>query len=146
MKKTGSVDTSEVVQLYAANLTSTYGAAAPKKQLVNFEKVAIPAGATKTVTLKFTADDLALWNVGTGKNSVEAGNYRFMVGASSGDIRLSQDKIVPGETFGPVDARTAPINVFDHSFDSSKVTYREASKQNTANGLRTTNSSTATTP
>ena len=137
VKNTGSVDTSEVVQLYAANLTSTYGAAAPTKQLVNFEKVAIPAGATKTVTLKFTADDLALWNVGSGKNSVEAGNYRFMVGASSGDIRLSQDKIVPGETFGPVDARTAPINVFDHSFDSSEVTYREASKQNTANGLRT---------
>lgn len=133
---TGSVDAAEVVQLYAANPGSTYGDAAPKRQLVTFAKVDIAAGESKEVTLEFDSEALALWNTNTRELDVEAGSYTFMAGRSSDDIRATEKVRVQGERFGTTDASTAPVNVFDHSFKASDVVYREASKQNTVEGLR----------
>ncbi|WP_426595690.1 glycoside hydrolase family 3 C-terminal domain-containing protein [Cellulomonas sp. McL0617] len=136
VKNTGNVASPEVVQLYAANPKAAYGTAAPKESLVAFNKVTIPAGTTKTVTLTFGADKLALWDTNTNQLAVEAGQYSFMAGGSSKDLQVKAKIAVPGVAFGATDAFTAPINVFDHSFDASDVTYREASKQNTVTGLR----------
>lgn len=132
---TGDVTTSDVVQLYAANENSTYGDAAPKRQLVAFEKVEVPAGATVQVTLQFDADALAVWDVNVNEMTVEPGTYRFEVGRSSRNILRTVELDVAGDALAVLDAVTAPANVFDHSFDASDVTYREASKANTVQGL-----------
>lgn len=135
IRNKGTVDASEVVQLYAANPGASYGDAAPKRQLVAFGKVDVPARSSQQVTLEFDASALALWNTNTDKMEVEAGQYRFEVGHSSNDIRATRVTPVRGASFGNTDASSAPINVFDHSFAASGVAYREASKQNTVEGL-----------
>jgi beta-glucosidase len=133
---TGDIDAAEVVQLYAAHPESSYGDAAPKRQLVAFTKVEVPAGATKKVTLSFDSEALALWNPATNRLDVESGKYTFMAGRSSDDIQATARVNVQGVKFGKTDASTSPINVFDHSFKASDVVYREASKQNTVEGLQ----------
>ena len=136
VKNTGPVASAEVVQLYATNPKAAYGAAAPKQALVSFAKATIPAGATQKVTMTFDADKLALWDTNANKLSVEAGRYDFLAGGSSKAIQVKAKIEVPGVNFGATDAFTAPVNVFDHSFDASDVVYREASKQTTVEGLR----------
>lgn len=132
---TGNVTTSDVVQLYARNGGSTYGGAAPKRQLVAFGKAEIPSGATKEITLTFDQDALALWDVSGGKLAVETGKYTFEAGRSSSDIQRTVDVNVTGGGFAAL-TEANKLNVFDHSFAASNVFYREASKQNTAAGLR----------
>jgi beta-glucosidase len=132
---TGDVATSDVVQLYAKNPGSTYGSAAPQRQLVAFAKAAVAPGETKEVALTFAPDALALWDVSSNALNVESGTYTFEVGHSSSDIADSIDLAVTGTGFTPTASKGA-MNVFDHSFASSGVYYREASKQNTVNGLR----------
>jgi beta-glucosidase-like glycosyl hydrolase len=136
VKNTGKVDTAEVVQLYGSNDSSAYGDAAPKRKLVGFEKVQLKAGEKKTVTITFDTEKLALWDNVTNGLVVEAGEYLFEVGSSSSDIKAKKGAKIAGVAMSAIDARTAPVNVFDHSFDTSNVTYREASKQNTVDGLR----------
>ena len=136
VSNTGSVNTSEVVQLYIANDGSAYGAYAPKKKLAAFEKVYIPAGQTRTVTLSFDKNDIALWDTNSEKYIVEAGTYQFQIGRSSNDIRQTAEVSVRGENIAKLDASTEPVSVFDHTFASSGVIYREASKQNTVTGLQ----------
>ncbi len=135
VQNTGSRDASEVVQLYMANANSAYGVYAPQTKLVSFEKVAIPAGQSKTVTLKVDMDDFALWNTNTSSYIVEAGTYQVNVGSSSADIRQSGSLAVTGESIGALDASSAPVNVFDSSYASSEVVYREVSKAHTAEAL-----------
>jgi hypothetical protein len=133
---TGKVDSAEVVQLYAANPKAAYGGAAPKRRLVAFEKVTVPAGDSQLVTLTFEADKLALWDTRRNELNVEAGRYDFMAGSSSEDLPVKHKVDVAGVAFGPLDASSGPINVFDNSFAASNVVYREAAKQNTVEGLR----------
>jgi len=132
---TGSVDTSEVVQLYAKNNVSAYGAYAPQKQLAAFEKVFLAAGETKTVTLTVDPRDLAIWDVNAGDFKVETGNYTLMVGASSQDIRATSNVAIAGESLAALPTNK-PFNVFDHAFASHEVIYHEVSKARTAENLK----------
>ena len=136
VENVGAVDTSEVVQLYVANPDSVYGAYAPKKRLAAFEKVRIPAGATRTVELSLPVSDIAVWDVDAQRMTVEAGTYAFQVGRSSADIRQTAIVPVAGQRIGPLDLSSTPISVFDHAFAASNVIYRETSKRNTWIGLR----------
>jgi beta-glucosidase len=136
---TGNVDTSEVVQLYVSANNSPYGQYAPKKQLVSFEKVALKAGEKKTVTLEIDPSDFAIWNTTKSKLSVIDDNYTFSVGKSSEEIELTSKFKVSGENFGNVDATTEPIDVFANSFATSKLTYREVSRQGTMDSLKADN-------
>lgn len=131
---TGDVTTEEVVQLYASNPASTYDDAAPTKKLVAFDKVTIPAGESKDVTLTFDTENLALWDVNTNAQVVEPGTYDFHVGDSS-TSKAATKAPIEGDGLGTLDATAQPVNVFDHSFAASNVTYRETSKQNTVDGL-----------
>jgi beta-glucosidase-like glycosyl hydrolase len=133
---TGDVDSAEVVQLYAANPKAAYGDAAPKRRLVAFEKVTVPAGGSQEVTLTFGAEKLALWDSLRNELNVEAGRYDFLAGRSSENLQVKDKVDVAGVEFGALDASSGPVNVFDHSFAASNVTYREAAKQNTVEGLR----------
>jgi beta-glucosidase-like glycosyl hydrolase len=132
----GLQGTYEVVQLYAANPSSSYGDAAPKQKLVAFEKVWVPAGESRTATLVFDASNLALWNTNADGWRVEPGTYTFSAGRSSADLQDTTSVVVAGDAWPTLDAATAPVNLFDKAFAAEGVTYRESSKANTAAGLR----------
>jgi beta-glucosidase len=136
---TGSVNTSDVAQLYISANNSPYGQYAPKKQLISFEKVALNAGEKKTVTLEVDPADIAIWNTNKSKLAVINGDYTFSVGRSSQDIKLTSKSIVYGEELGTLDAATKPIDVFASSFASSHLTYREVSRQGTMDSLKADN-------
>jgi beta-glucosidase-like glycosyl hydrolase len=136
LSNTGGRDTLETVQLYAANPAWSYGEAAPEKKLVAFEKVAVNAGQTVTVTLTFDAANLALWNTNADDFRVEGGTYTFTAAPSSAAVGSTTTLWVLGDDWPTLDIATAPVNVFDKSFAAQDVTYREASKANTVEGLR----------
>ncbi|MDR1022352.1 MAG: glycoside hydrolase family 3 C-terminal domain-containing protein [Prevotellaceae bacterium] len=84
VKNTGSRAGKEVVQLYTSDL---YASLIPDvKRLRRFEKVALEAGETKTVTFKITLNDLSFINP-ENQRVVEPGDFELQVGTSSGDIR-----------------------------------------------------------
>ncbi len=134
VKNSGSVKTSEVVQLYIKNNNSAYGDFAPLKQLVGFEKVQIAPGETKKVTLTVDPETFNVWDVNKNDFIVEDGQYTLMIGTSSEDIKDKKTVKVNGESIESVKGKT--INVFDHSYAADKVIYHEVSKGRTAENLQ----------
>jgi len=65
----------------------------PLKQLKGFARTHFEKGEAKTVTITVRKESLRHWDAGQEKFVVPEGTYRFMVGASSADIRLKQDFI-----------------------------------------------------
>jgi len=100
LSPTGSVDVSvdvtntgkrageEVVQLYVAYPDSQVSR--PRRELRGFQRVALEAGATRTVTMPLAARRLEYWDVEAQDFVVEPGRIRLAVGASSADLRLEQ--------------------------------------------------------
>lgn len=84
VKNTGSCDGKEVVQLYTSDLVASL--VPDVKRLRRFEKVALKAGETKTVTFKLKLNDLSFINL-ENKRVVEPGDFEFQVGSSSNDIK-----------------------------------------------------------
>jgi beta-glucosidase len=80
---TGKRDGDEVVQMYVKHLDSKVSR--PIEELEGFDRVNIPAGQTRTVTLPLTAKALAYWSK-TGWR-VERDHVQIRIGASSADIR-----------------------------------------------------------
>ncbi|WP_405141620.1 glycoside hydrolase family 3 C-terminal domain-containing protein [Paenibacillus sp. FSL H7-0942] len=134
---TGDVATSEVVQLYTRNSNSAYGAHAPKKKLVSFEKIHLTPGETKEVLLQVDPQTLALWDVNRSEWIVEQGSYEFMIGTSAADADVQVSKALSiGDKSIATLPLTQPINVFDHAFASNEVVYHEVSKERTAAQLK----------
>ncbi|MEK4435943.1 glycoside hydrolase family 3 C-terminal domain-containing protein [Paenibacillus sp. FSL K6-2862] len=133
----GEVETSEVVQLYARNRSSAYGAHAPKKKLAAFDKVHLAPGQTKEVQLEVDPQTLALWDVNRNDWIVEQGSYDFMIGTSAADadMQVSKSLNITGKSVATL-SLTEPINVFDHAFASNEVVYHEVSKERTAAKLK----------
>ncbi|ETS83432.1 beta-glucosidase L [Pestalotiopsis fici W106-1] len=84
IKNTGSVDGSEVAQLYVGYPSS---AAAPPKQLRGFAKLPLTAGASGTATFALRRRDLSYWDTKLQNWVVPSGTFNITVGASSRDIR-----------------------------------------------------------
>lgn len=84
---TGKYDGEEVAQLYFSDLITSV--VSYESQLRGFERVALKAGETKTVTFNLKRSDLQLLDKDM-RWSVEPGEFEFRVGASSEDIRLKQ--------------------------------------------------------
>ena len=82
VKNTSDVDGEEIVQLYVA-VPNPDGVNRPFKQLKSFEKVAIAAGETKTVTLTLDLSDCYFWDEEEGRNVYDQGEYTLFVGPSS---------------------------------------------------------------
>ena len=59
----------------------------PHMALKNFDRIALRAGESRTVTFDLRHDDLALYNLKM-EHVVEPGEFKVMVGAASNDIRL----------------------------------------------------------
>jgi beta-glucosidase len=86
VKNTGDRPGAEVVQLYIEDVVSSV--ATPSQQLRGFSKVKLDAGEVKTCQFTLGPDALALYNQDLHR-VVEPGEFRAMVGASAGDIRLT---------------------------------------------------------
>jgi beta-glucosidase len=82
---TGKTDGAETVQVYFRDLVSSV--LTPVLQLIAFDKVAIGAGETKTVTFRLTRDDFALVAPDE-RRVVEPGAFEVMVGPCAKAERL----------------------------------------------------------
>ncbi len=85
IKNTGSTSGKEIVQVYVSDVESSVEKAA--KELKGFEKVAVEAGGSSTVSLNIPVEKLAYFDEASMKWVVEPGEYKLLIGASSRDIR-----------------------------------------------------------
>lgn len=116
---TSAVDGQEVVQAYVTSPKAA-GADRPVKQLKGFEKVAIKAGETKTVTIELPVEEWYFWDEQAGKNVYDQGDWTIGVGSSSGDIRESATVTMDGElTLKPAVVAAIPSG---HTLDLSNKT------------------------
>lgn len=85
LTNSGQWDGKEIIQVYSTLEGSTIDRAA--KELKAFTKVNLNAGTTDKVTLKVPVSELAYYDEASSNWVVEPGEYEFLVGASSRDIR-----------------------------------------------------------
>jgi beta-glucosidase len=87
LKNTGTYDGEEVVQLYIRDLLSTV--ARPVLELKGFKRVGLKSGESKTITFEITSDMLEMLNADM-KKTIEAGDFRIMIGSSSRELSLKE--------------------------------------------------------
>lgn len=91
IKNTGSVASDEVPQVYlGAPSEIPAGVQFPVRALVAFDRVHIPAGESKTVTMHVEPRQLQYWSTAETKWVTASGKRTVSVGASSRDLRLNQ--------------------------------------------------------
>lgn len=83
----GSVAGEEVVQLYIRDHVGSL--VRPVKELKGFQKIAMPAGATRRVAFTLTDKELGFYN-NEGEYVVEPGKFDVMVGTSSADVLTTE--------------------------------------------------------
>ena len=91
----GKIDGDETVQIYFKS--SNDNKERPIKQLKGFERVTIPAGQTKTVSIDIDCADLWFWDSEEDRITFDQGLYTFEIGASSKDIKGSVVANMTGE-------------------------------------------------
>ena len=97
VKNTGKVAGKEVVQLYVS--APDAAANKPEKELKAFAKTKeLKPGEAVVVTLKVNAADLASYDEAASAWVVTPGNYKFLVGASSRDIKAMLEAEVAAAT------------------------------------------------
>ncbi len=101
VKNTGSYDGDEVVQIYVTTPDSPASAQRPIKRLKGFERVTIPVGQTKTVSIDIDCEDLWFWDIDSDRIVYDSGRYVFEVGSSSKDIRGTVTATMNGSAFAP---------------------------------------------
>jgi beta-glucosidase len=83
----GDVDGDEVVQVYFHHLHSAFPQT--KIALCGFTRVHLKSGESAEVTVEIPAARLRYWDIQKERYVVEAGEYEFLIGAASDDIRLT---------------------------------------------------------
>ena len=96
VKNAGNYDGDEVVQIYLRTPESPASLQRPIKRLKGFQRVAIPAGQTKTVRVNINCADLWFWDLDKNKITYDQGKYLFEIGSSSKDIRGSVEATMSG--------------------------------------------------
>ena len=86
LKNSGKRDGAEVAQVYFRHLKSAVPQ--PKLALCGFTRVHLKRGESAEVTLEIPASRLRYWSTEKKQYVVEPGEYEFLVGAASDDIRL----------------------------------------------------------
>jgi beta-glucosidase len=89
---TGRVSGDEVVQLYLRDVLGSV--ARPMQELMGFARVGLAAGASQRVMFTVRRSQLRFLDASM-RLVEEPGTWRVMVGASSRDIRLRQEVVVP---------------------------------------------------
>ena len=82
---TGSREGAEVAQLYVHDVKCSVPR--PPKELKGFKKVNLQPGETKTVEISLDNSSFSFWNPETKKWTMEPGEFKLLIGASSRDIR-----------------------------------------------------------
>ena len=82
---TGSRDGNEIVQMYVNTPHADPSLQRPIKRLEGFQKVFLPAGQTKIVTLPIKIADLAFYNEADKRFEVDQGAYGIQISTSSAD-------------------------------------------------------------
>ncbi len=88
IKNSGKMDGNEVPQLYVRFPRSKQKM--PLKQLKGFKRVSLKSGDKSNVSIEVDIEDLRIWDENAGKFVTPSGEYTFMIGASSEDIRLEK--------------------------------------------------------
>lgn len=86
LKNTGRMNGDEVSQVYV-KLPQT-GITMPLKELKGFQRNTLKKGESKNIEIEIKKDLLRYWDEKSAQFIVPEGNYEFMVGSSSADIRL----------------------------------------------------------
>ncbi len=89
VKNSGDRDGDEVSQLYVRFPRSDRKM--PLKQLKGFKRISLESGDKSKVVIEVDIDNLRIWDEDAGKFVTPSGEYKFMIGASSQDIRLEQN-------------------------------------------------------
>jgi beta-glucosidase len=84
---TGKVAGKEVVQLYIRDVVGSV--TRPVKELKGFQKIALQAGESKTVTFTVTPEDLKFYNYDL-KYDWEPGTFEIMIGGNSRDVMKTE--------------------------------------------------------
>ena len=87
IKNTGKRDGCEVAQVYYRHVNSKVSQ--PKLSLCGFSRVDLKSGKSTKVTIQVPAERLRYWDTEKKQYVVEPGDYEFLVGAASDDIRLT---------------------------------------------------------
>lgn len=90
----GDTEGAEVVQVYVQDVGKTVFR--PEKELKEFAKLTLQAGASKQVSFTLDTRAFAVYDVAVGGWVVPDGTYNILVGASSRDIRLEASVRVHG--------------------------------------------------
>ena len=92
IKNTGTMDSDEVPQVYlGAPSVAPDGVQFPIRALAAFDRVHIPAGASKAVTLHIAPRQLQFWSTKDDKWVTASGKRTVSVGGSSRNLRLTQE-------------------------------------------------------
>ena len=94
VKNTGTVDGSEIVQMYVALTESKVSR--PEKELKGFVKLHLKAGEEKEVRIPFDDKTFRFFSERSGSWEQEEGTYQILAGSSSQDIRLTGEISLPG--------------------------------------------------
>jgi beta-glucosidase len=86
IKNSGDRDGDVVGQVYFRHIKSEV--AQPNLALCGFTRVHLKRGETKNVTVDVPAKQLRFWDAQQKRYRIELGNYEFLIGAASDDIRL----------------------------------------------------------
>ncbi len=87
VRNSGNRAGTEVAQVYAVLPAST--GESTFKRLIAWDRVALAAGESKTVTLKFDPIYLSIFDVGKNKFVLAPGDYEILAGSSSHDTTLN---------------------------------------------------------
>ncbi len=112
VENTSQVSGDEVVQVYVSAKSERIER--PRKKLCGFARITIPAGECADCSIFVPYRELMIYDVSREKFCLEAGEYAFHIGASSEDIRLTENLFVRGETVPPRDfSAKTPAQLFD---------------------------------
>jgi beta-glucosidase len=95
VKNTGKRDGDEVAQVYYRHVNSKVSQ--PKLSLCGFSRVSLKSGKSTKVTIEVPAERLRYWDTEKKQYVVEPGEYEFVVGAASDDIRLKFPMTIAGK-------------------------------------------------
>ncbi len=93
VKNSGGREGDEVAQVYFRHFRS--GVPQPKLALCSFSRVHLKPGQSSLVTVEVPAVRLRYWDAQKTQYAVEPGEYEFLIGAASDDIRLKLPTAIP---------------------------------------------------
>ncbi|HEU6447389.1 MAG TPA: glycoside hydrolase family 3 C-terminal domain-containing protein [Verrucomicrobiae bacterium] len=86
VKNTGKHDGDEVAQVYFRHVNSNVPQ--PKLELCGFQRIHLKQGEAGKITIEVPAERLRYWETEKKQYMVAPGDYEFLIGAASDDIRL----------------------------------------------------------